>query len=178
MFASILCQKRPPHPKKSTYGQIFEHHAGALPVVPPSMYHLVVAGGVSDWDEVLASVEVFDLIRKSIRRGGSLKRPRAYFQMIPVGLKHPRLLAIGGQDSNSTLSSSEWWDEEEDTWEDAPSLTTGRSSLSALLSPPHLVCPETNPLAHSCPALGDTEQMCTLEPGIHNQLSRGSAFGL
>ena len=52
-------------------------------------------------------------------------------------------------------------------------MTSGRSSLSSLMSPPHLVCPETNPLAHSCPALGDTEQMCTLEIGIHNQLSRG-----
>ena len=28
-------------------------------------------------------------------------------------------------------------------------------------------------MAHSCPALGDTEQMCNLEPGSHNQLSRG-----
>ena len=41
------------------------------------------------------------------------------------------------------------------------------------MTSPDLVCPETNPLAHSCPALGDTEQMCNLEPGIHSQLSRG-----
>ena len=50
-------------------------------------------------------------------------------------------------------------------WEEGPSMTSGRSSLSSLMSPPHLVCPETNPLAHSCPALGDNEQNCTLEPG-------------
>ena len=58
-------------------------------------------------------------------------------------------------------------------WEEGPSMTSGRSSLASLMSPPHLVCPETNPLAHSCPALGDTEQMCNLEPGSHNQLSIG-----
>ena len=80
-------------------------------------YHLVVAGGVSDLDEVLGSVEVFNLSKKSIRRGGSLKRPRAYFQIIPVGFKHPRLLTLGGKNARSTLSSSEWWDEEEDRWE-------------------------------------------------------------
>ena len=129
---------------------------------------------MSNWDEVMASVEVYDLSRKSLRRGGSLQRPRAYFQMIPVGVKHPRLLAIGGQSSNSTLSSSEWWEEEEDQWEDGPSLTSGRSSLSSLMTPPHLVCPKTNPLPHSCPALGDTEQMCNLEPGSHNQLTEGT----
>ena len=93
--------------------------------------------------------------------------------MIPVGLKHPRLLAIGGKNSTSTLSSSEWWEEEEDTWEEGPDLPTGRSGHSSLMANPDLVCPETNPLAHSCPALGDTEQMCNLEPGSHNQLSRG-----
>ena len=73
----------------------------------------------------------------------------------------------------STLSSSEWWEEEDDRWEEGPDLLTGRSGHSSLISPPDLVCPETNPLAHSCPALGDTEQMCNLEPGSHNQLSRG-----
>ena len=135
------------------------------PACGATFSHLVVAGGVSNWDEVLATVEVFDLSRKSIRRGGSLKRPRAYFQMIPVGVKHPRLLAIGGKDSSSTLSSSEWWDEEEDRWEDGPSLTSGRASPSSVMISPHLVCLETNPLAHSCPLLGDTEQTCTLKPG-------------
>ena len=59
-------------------------------------------------------------------------------------------------------------------WEEGPSLTSGRSSLSSLMSPPHLVCPETNPLAHSCPALGDTEQTCTLEPGSRDHLSGSS----
>ena len=144
------------------------------PACGATFYHLVVAGGVSEWGEVLAIVEVYDIKRKSLRRGESLQRPRAYFRIVPVGSKHPRLLAIGGKDSNLTLSSSEWWDEEEDRWQDGPSLTSGRSSLSSLMSPPHLVCPETEPLAHSCPALGDTEQTCTLEPGSHNHLSGGS----
>ena len=61
-------------------------------------------------------------------------------------------------------------------WEEGPSMTSGRSSLSSLMSPPHLVCPGTDPLAHSCPALGDTDQKCALEPGTHNQLSEGSGL--
>ena len=71
------------------------------PACGATLSHLVIAGGVSNWDEVLASVEVFDISRKSIRRGGSLKRPRAYFQIIPVGFKHPRLLAIGSMPNTS-----------------------------------------------------------------------------
>merc|ERR1712012_175003 len=113
------------------------------PACGATLSHLVVAGGVSNWDEVLASVEVYDLSRKSLRRGGSLKRPRAYFQMIPVGFKHPRLLAIGGRNARSTLSSSEWWEEEEDRWKEGLDLQTGRSSLSSLMASPDLVCPET-----------------------------------
>ena len=38
---------------------------------------------------------------------------------------------------------------------------------------PDLVCPEIEPLAHTCPALGDTEQMCNLEPSSNNQLPKG-----
>ena len=79
-------------------------------------YHLVVAGGVSDWDEVLTSVEVFHIATKALRKGGDLRQPRAFFQMIPVGSTHPRLLAIDGQGSYSTLDTSEWWEEEEDSW--------------------------------------------------------------
>ena len=136
------------------------------PACGATVLHLVVAGGVSNWDEVLDIVEIFDISRKSLRRGGSLKRPRAYFHIIPVGLKHPRLFAIGGKNSDSTLSSSEWWEEEEDTWHEGPDLSIERSGLSALMASPRLVCPETKPLGHSCPAVGNPEQMCTGELGI------------
>ena len=135
------------------------------PACGATFYHLVVAGGVSVWDEVLRSVEVYNIERRSLSRGGRLREARAYFIIVPVGFKHPRLLAIGGKNATSTLSSSEWWEEEEATWEEGPDLPTGRSGLSSLMASPDLVCPETNPLAHSCPALGDIEQMCTLEPG-------------
>ena len=121
-------------------------------------YHLVVAGGVTDWDEVLASVEVYDIQKRSIRKGSSLQQPRAYFQIIPVGSKYPRLLAIGGRDSTSTLSTSEWWEEEEDSWQAGPELATGRSNFAAVMAPPELVCAEIDLPAHSCPAGGD--QMC------------------
>ena len=131
-------------------------------------YHLVVAGGVSDWDEVLTSVEVYHIATKALRRGGDLQQARAFFQIIPVGSTHPRLLAIGGQGAYSTLATSEWWEEEENSWEEGPALTKRRSSLSALMAPPHLVCSNVEPLSNSCPATQNPGQTCafpTVEPG-------------
>ena len=117
-----------------------------------TLYHLVVAGGVSDLDEVLTSVEVFHIESKAWRKGRSLQQARAYFQIIPVGLTYPRLLAVGGQDVSSALDTSEWWEEEEDSWEEGPPLSRGRSNFGALMAPPHLVCSEIDPPPHSCPA--------------------------
>ena len=114
--------------------------------------HLVVAGGVTNWDKVLVSVELFSLKTKAHRMGGSLQQARAYFQMIPVGAVHPRLLAVGGQDETSTLDSSEWWDEGEDNWQEGPQVSIGRANFGAVMARPDLVCPEKEPLAHSCPA--------------------------
>ena len=122
--------------------------------------HLVVAGGVSDLDEVLASVEVFHIATKALRRGGFLRQARAFFQIVPVGSKHPRLLAIGGQSKYSSTDTTEWWEEEESSWQEGPALSTGRSSLGALMAPPHLVCSEINPPAHSCPAAENSGQTC------------------
>ena len=122
--------------------------------------HLVVAGGVSDWDEVLTSVEVFHIKTKALKRGGSLRQARAYFRIIPVGSTHPRLLVVGGQNGTLALATSEWWEEEENTWEEGPVLSTGRSNFAALMAPPHLVCSEMDPLAHSCPAAQNTGQTC------------------
>ena len=131
-------------------------------------YHLVVAGGVSDWDEVLTSVEVYHIETKALRRV-DMRHARAYFQIIPVGSTHPRLLAIGGQGAYSTLDTSEWWQEEENSWEEGPTLTTtGRSSFSSLMAPPHLVCSDVEPPSYSCPASQNPGQTCafpTVEPG-------------
>ena len=124
-------------------------------------YHLVVAGGVSDMDKILSSVDIFDIKRKSLRKGGSLQQARAYFQIVPVGSKYPRLLAIGGKDQNSSLVTSEWWEEEEDSWEVGPPLTTGRSNFAALMTMPQLICFDIEPSAHSCTVEEDTEQTCT-----------------
>jgi len=115
-----------------------------------------------------SSVEVFHIATKALRRGGSLQQARAYFQIIPVGSTHPRLLAVGGQGAFSTLDTSEWWEEEEDSWEEGPALSRGRSNFAAILTPPHLVCSEIDPPAHSCPAAQNTGQTClfpTGEPG-------------
>ena len=123
-------------------------------------YHLIVAGGVSDLDEVLASVEIFNIKSKALMRGGLLRHARAFFQIIPVGSTHHRLLAVGGQNGASTVGTSEWWEEEEDSWEEGPTLSKPRSNFAALMAPPHLVCPEIDPHAHSCPTALNTEQTC------------------
>ena len=129
--------------------------------------HLIVAGGVSDWDEVLTSVEVFYIKTKALRRGGNLRQARAYFQIIAIGSTHPRLLAIGGHNGTSALETSEWWEEEESSWRDGPSLSTARFNFAALMSPPRLACSEINPPDHSCPAAQENSPPCTFpESGV------------
>ena len=123
-------------------------------------HHLVVAGGVSGWSEVLTSVEVFHIESRALKRGGSLQQARAYFKIISTGSTHPRLLAVGGHGASSTVDATEWWEEEENSWEEGPALSTGRSNFGALMASPHLVCPEIDPPAHSCPAAQDTGQTC------------------
>ena len=110
--------------------------------------------------EVLTSVEVYHIATKALRRGGSLKQARAYFQIILVGSTYPRLLAVGGQNGTSTMDTSEWWEEEEDSWEEGPALSRGRSNFGALMAPPHLVCSEIDPPLHSCPADQNNSQTC------------------
>ena len=124
-----------------------------------TMDHLIVAGGVSGWDKVLTSVEVFHIESKALRKGGNLRQPRAFFKIIPIGSKHPRLLAIGGQNETSTLDTSEWWEEEDNKWEEGPTLSTRRSNFGAIMAPPHLVCSEKTPPAHSCPLI-ENNQTC------------------
>ena len=132
-------------------------------------YHLVVAGGVSSWGEVLTSVEVFHIESKALRRGGSLRQARAYFRIIPVGSTHPRLLAVGGKNASSIVDTSEWWEEEENVWQAGPMLATGRSNFAALMAPPHLVCLDMDQPEHSCPVAHNTSQTCvfpTVESGV------------
>ena len=123
-------------------------------------YHLVVAGGGSGWDEVLTTVEIFHIESRALRRGADLRQARAFFHIIPVGSTHPRLLAIGGQNGSTAVDTSEWWEAEEDSWEEGPPLSTGRSTFAALMAPPHLVCSEVDLPAHSCPASQNTGQTC------------------
>ena len=90
-----------------------------------------------------------------------MTQARAFFSIIPVGSTHPRLLAIGGRGETSTLQTSEWWEEEEDRWQEGPPLSTGRSSFSAVMAPPHHVCSEIDLNTHTCPGDGDA-QTCSL----------------
>ena len=129
--------------------------------------HLIVAGGVSDWDEVLISVEVFFIKTKALRRGGNLQQARAYFQIIAIGSSHPRLLAVGGQNGTSALETSEWWEEEDSSWRDGPTLLTARSNFAALMAPPNLVCSKIDPPDHSCPAAQENSSPCIFpESGV------------
>ena len=156
---SVTKGKAEPEPKDS-WPNLLTKRFG--PSCAATMDHLIVAGGVSGWgDEVLSNVEVFHIESKALRRGGSLRQARAYFRIIPVGSTHPRLLAVGGQNETSTLDTSEWWEEEENSWEEGPALSTGRSNFGALLVPHHLVCSEIDPPPHSCPAAQNTGQTCT-----------------
>merc|ERR1719507_1674841 len=65
------------------------------PACGATTYFLLVAGGVSGLDEVLSSVEVFNIETKALRRGGAMREPRALFRLVPVG-STPLLLAVGG----------------------------------------------------------------------------------
>ena len=135
------------------------------PACGATTYLLLVAGGVSGWDEVLASVEVFDIEKRSLRRGGAMREPRALFSLVPVGLTHPRLLAVGGQSGqsqSSVLGSSEWYDQEENEWSEGPTLETGRKSFGALMAPVEVACTQIDPPSHSCPAL-DISQSCLFQ---------------
>ena len=91
--------------------------------------HLVVAGGVNGWQEVLTSVEVFLLESKAHKTAERMREGRAFFNLVPVGETHSRLLAIGGRNRTSDLQTTEWWDEEEDQWEEGPPLQRARSTL-------------------------------------------------
>ena len=125
-------------------------------------YHLVIAGGVSAWNEVLKSVEIFHIATKALRRGGDLNQARAFYQIVPIGATYPRLLAIGGKNETTTLDTTEWWEEEENSWQEGPGLPTGRANFAALTATPDLVCVVTDvPPAHSCPANGEDDRKCT-----------------
>ena len=92
-------------------------------------------------------------------------------------MTHPRLLAVGGLNEISTLYTTEWWEEEEDSWEEGPALSRGRSNFAALMAPPHIVCSEIEPPAHSCPAAQNTGQTCLFpigEPGALTLIFQGS----
>ena len=96
-------------------------------------YYLLVAGGVTDQGEVLASVEIFWLQSRALGRGRDMSSPRSFFTMIPVGLKRPKILAIGGRNGEFFLETTEFWEEEDNQWERGPQLGTGRSAFGALM---------------------------------------------
>ena len=91
--------------------------------------HLVVAGGVSGWQEVLATVEVFLLESRAHKNADAMRKARAFFSLVAVGDIHSHVLAIGGRNETSELQTTEWWDSEEDQWEEGPPLRTPRLAL-------------------------------------------------
>ena len=81
--------------------------------------------------------------------------------MIPVGTTFPRILAIGGTNGTTALDTTEWWEEEEDTWQEGPRLASERANFAAVMSSSQLVCSETGLTDHSCPLAGNSSLTCT-----------------
>ena len=119
------------------------------PACAATSHHLMVAGGVTDQGEVLASVEIFRLDSKFLGAGREMLSPRSFFTLVPVGLIRPRLLAIGGRNEHAFLKSSEFWEEEENEWQEGPHLGRERSSFGAIMIEGDFVCTHSLP-PHSC----------------------------
>ena len=102
---------------------------------------LIIAGGVTGWDVILDTVEIFQLKSRALGVGGVMIQARAFFSLVPVGETFIRLLAVGGESDNGvTLNTTEWWNQDDDEWEEGPLLDTPRSGLAASLVPVKLVC--------------------------------------
>ena len=102
---------------------------------------VIVAGGVSGWQDILDTVEIFQLKTRALGTGGRMAQARAFFSLVPVGETFIRLLAVGGEGLNGvSLSTTEWWNHDDYEWEEGPVLDNPRSSLAASLVPVDLVC--------------------------------------
>ena len=120
--------------------------------------YLLVAGGVTEQGVVLTNVEIFRLDtftagfvdKRTTGEARNLLTPRSFFTLVPVGLVHPRLFAIGGRDGGSFLHSTEFWDQEQNEWEQGPALGTGRSSFGAIMIEADFACADIL-LPHTCP---------------------------
>ena len=110
----------------------------------------MVAGGVTDQGEVLASVEIFRLDSKSLGRAANMLSPRSFFSLVPVGLIRPRLLAIGGRNEASFIRKTEFYDEEENQWEEGPQLGAERSSFGAIMIEGKITCTENDSTTATC----------------------------
>ena len=104
---------------------------------------LIVAGGISGWEDVLDTVEVYQLKSRSLGVGEKMIQARAFFSLVPVGETFIRLLAVGGEGLNGTLNTTEWWNNDNNDWREGPELDTPRSSLAFSIVPVNLVCSDT-----------------------------------
>ena len=127
--------------------------------------YLLVAGGVTDQGEVLATVEILWVQTRALGRGQDMSTPRSFFNLVPVGLVRPKILAVGGRYGTLVLKSSEFWEEEENLWEEGPELGTARSSLGAIMIEAEFACTDKDTIPpHSCPATEsetEAEKICT-----------------
>ena len=96
---------------------------------------LYIAGGYSR-STFLQTTETLDLTTRTISPGPSMATRRAYFHL--VTLPGPRLLAIGGASSTTSLASVE--ELEEGAWVEAAALEAGREAYGAVAVPEGLVC--------------------------------------
>ena len=126
--------------------------------------YLLVAGGVTQQGEVLANVEIFTLDFKSLGRAANMSSPRSFFNLVPVGLIRPKLLAIGGRDETTWIGRTEFFEEEDNQWEEGPQLGTGRSDFASIMIEGNLGCTDNIP-SYTCPAKlqNNTETICVFD---------------
>ena len=94
-----------------------------------------------------------------------MSSPRSFFNLVPVGLVRPKILAVGGRFGTSFLKSTEFWDEEENRWEEGPELGTGRSSFGTLMIQDDFACttnveshpPQSGPATETAAPLMNTQ---------------------
>ena len=87
-------------------------------------------------------VDIIDIETRVAVRGKDMLEARIHFRLAVVGEEgYRRLLALGGDNGASALSSGEWLDEELGVWEEAVGrLRERRSHAGAATVTPEMVC--------------------------------------
>ena len=93
----------------------------------------------TNWFTHLKSTEIIPITNFVSRFGGDLNTQRSGFGMLAVGVRFPRVLAMGGYSVNSGPSDSiEVWNDDEEKWTIAPFSLKYPNNYFAYLSLPDI----------------------------------------